>query len=245
MSASPSHPPGRLPVGMLLMRLVLFAAFQALIAVALALGRVGDPWAASAAWWPISVTLANVVTIALLASAARREGIPLTQLYGLGGQSLRDLPALLAVLLGAAVLGGTTPAILSAVLLGGTTRGEELMARPLPEWAAITSLIAFPVTIALAELPAYFGYAMPRLAAAWRSRVLAVLACSGALAAQHATAPLILDGGFVTWRALMFLPFALLLGTALAKRPSLLPYLMVVHAALDFVAAARVLDVST
>ncbi len=245
MSASPSRPAAQLPVVMLIARLVLFAVFQALIAVALALGRVGDAWDASAAWWPISVTLANVVTIGLLASAARREGSRLTQLYGLGRQRPRDLLALVPVLIGAAVLGGSPPGILSALFLGEATRGEALMVRPLPEWAAIISLIAFPITISLAELPAYFGYAMPRLATAWRSRALAVIACSGALAAQHVTAPLIFNGGFVVWRALMFLPFALLLGAVLDRRPSLLPYLMVVHAALDLVAAARVLDVST
>ena len=47
------------------------------------------------------------------------------------------------------------------------------------------------------------------------------------------TLPLILDGRFILWRALMFLPFALFLGLALKIRPSLLPYLVVCHFLID------------
>jgi hypothetical protein len=45
--------------------------------------------------------------------------------------------------------------------------------------------------------------------------------------------PLIFDGRFILWRALMFLPFALAVGLALNWRPRLMPYLMAGHALID------------
>jgi hypothetical protein len=61
------------------------------------------------------------------------------------------------------------------------------------------------------------------------------------LSLQHVTLPLVLDWRFVLWRALMFLPFALLLAVVLDRRPRLLPYLVIVHILLDAAAAAQVL----
>lgn len=57
------------------------------------------------------------------------------------------------------------------------------------------------------------------------------------LAAQHATLPLIFDWRFIVWRVGMFLPFALLLGIALHRRPSLLPWLMAGHFFIDLSSA--------
>jgi membrane protease YdiL (CAAX protease family) len=63
----------------------------------------------------------------------------------------------------------------------------------------------------LSELPVYFGYVMPRLAARWHNRWLAWLVVSLMLAAQHCTLPLVLDLRFIAWRFLMFLPLTAVL----------------------------------
>ena len=65
---------------------------------------------------------------------------------------------------------------------------------------------------------------------------------SSALAVQHATLPLILDGRFIAYRALMFLPFALFVAVAARWRPSLMPYLMAGHALIDFSTMMMVLQ---
>jgi hypothetical protein len=119
------------------------------------------------------------------------------------------------------------------------------MFRPIPQWAALIGLIAFPLTIMFAELPTYFGYGMPRVEAQTGKRWLAVLAPALFLAAQHATLPLLFDARFLLWRLLMFLPLALYMGILLRWRLHLLPYMMVLHGLLDFQAALSADGVST
>jgi hypothetical protein len=114
-----------------------------------------------------------------------------------------------------------------------------LLFRPLPAWAVWTAIFVFPTTIALAELPLYFGYAMPRLGKGWGAAILAAFF----LSIQHAALPLIFDWRFIVWRATMFSLFALLLAVALRRRPRLLPYLVVVHGLLDLQTALMFLSV--
>ena len=47
-----------------------------------------------------------------------------------------------------------------------------MLFRPLPMWAILLGFL-FPITIAFAELPTYFGYVMPRLEKQLRSGGLA------------------------------------------------------------------------
>ncbi|KPL73176.1 hypothetical protein ADM99_02730 [Leptolinea tardivitalis] len=81
----------------------------------------------------------------------------------------------------------------------------------LPAWG-LTLGFLFPLTIAFAEIPFYFSYLMPRLQAATGQKLLITILCGLMLVAQHITLPLILDGRFILWRLVMYLPFDLFLG---------------------------------
>ena len=227
------------------MRLVLFAVFQAIVAVMLLASGVDRPWSASAAWWPFSAAATSVVTFAFLRWRARREGFSLAPFYRPVRESVRtDILLTLAV----AAVGGTLAVagsiFLVPVFFSDPHSANALLIQPLPLWAAIVALLVFPISVALTELPLYFGYAQPRVTRltgmAWVGIVIPALF----LSAQHATLPLIFDPAFIAWRASMFLGFALVLGWALWKRPRLLPYLIVVHFLLDFQAAVSILVVS-
>jgi len=89
------------------------------------------------------------------------------------------------------------------------------------------------LTIAFAELPTYFGYALPRLTAQLNNGWLAWLLASLGLAVQHCFLPLLFDGRFILWRLGMYLPFALFAGLLLKLRPGLLPYLVIIHGLID------------
>jgi hypothetical protein len=90
----------------------------------------------------------------------------------------------------------------------------------LPLWAASVAAIAFPVTIALVEMPTYYGYARPQLerggVAPWR----AVAVAGAGHGLQHAVLPLVVDLRFFVWRAAMFLPFAWFVAAARPSPPS-------------------------
>jgi hypothetical protein len=238
-AALPITPAHIRPIVALGSRTVLFALWQALIAALYALFRHRAPWDASVAWWPLTATLTNLVSIALLLFWLRKEGAQFWSVFQFERTSWKHD---LLLVLGVCAL--SAPAIvlpsyfLATALFGNAAAAVDLYLRPLPLWAAGISLVGFPLTIALAELPTYFGYVMPRLGRGWG----AVVACAFFLGLQHATLPLLFDWRFILWRASMFLPFALLLGIVLRWRPRLLPYLVVVHGLLDLQAAVTVLS---
>ncbi|WP_167137458.1 hypothetical protein [Diaminobutyricimonas sp. TR449] len=234
--------PGRRIVELLLVRLALFAVFQAVIAGLLALGGTENAWAASAAWWPLAAAAANLVNLGLLAHYLRLDGSSLGALYRFQrGTRGRDILTTLVAVLIAAPLAALPNIGLATWLFGDPRIALDLFVQPLPMWAAIAAVVLFPITTALAELPNYYGYVQPRLAQLTRSAWLVVLVPALMHAVQHAALPLIFDIEFILWRALMFVPFALLVSALLRWRPSVLPYLLIVHFALDLQAALMVL----
>jgi hypothetical protein len=229
----PSQTTESYPWLMLISRSALFLFFQLLIALVLMLAGTASAWNESARWWTFIAFLANFVSTYLLLRVFKAEGkgyldairfsraTVKTDLIWFFGSSFLTLPiaALPMNFLGRAIFGD--PLIPSL-----------MMFRPLPAWAFVLSFL-FPLTIAFAELPTYFGYVMPRLESQLKNGWLAWLIASLALAAQHMFLPLIFDGGFILWRLLMYLPFALFAGLLIKLRPTLLPYLMIVHALAD------------
>lgn len=221
-------------------RTASFLVAQAGIAAALALAGRAEPWWASAAWWPVAATLANLAGAALLAWRMRVEGQTWRQLLRWDEARWRDVGWVLALLplVGAA---GAWPAIaLAHAVWGDPTVGQTLLVGALPTWAAWVSLLAFPLTTGAVELPTYAGYVLPRLRAAGIPPIAAVLVVGGALGLQHGALPFVPATGFFVWRTLMFVPFAWTLVAVLAWRPGLLPWWMAVHVAIDAVAGAAI-----
>ncbi len=226
---------------MLPARLLLFAFWQMVIALLLVFLGQSQAWKASAAWWPLTAVLANLVCIALLYTLYMHEGLRYWDIFRIQRQTLKkDLLILLGVLILAGPIAFLPNMLTASWLFGTQQEALDLFLQPLPLWGFIVVVIAFPVTIALAELPTYFAYCMPRLEEQTGRRLLAVLLPSLFLALQHCTLPLIWNGRFVTWRLLMFLPFALFIGFLLRWRPQLLPYLVVVHGLMDLAAVIMI-----
>jgi hypothetical protein len=223
---------------MLLSRSVLFFSFQLLIALLLILAGLPSAWKEAARYWMFMAIFANLVSIYLLVRLYRAEGKRYLDAVKFSRTTWkRDL----LWFVGATIIGMP---IISAPMnfLGRAIFGDPMIPtymqfQPLPAWALVVSLL-FPITVAFAELPTYFGYCMPRIAAQIKNGWLAWLVASFFLGAQHMFLPLLLDGRFMLWRLLMYMPFALFAGFFLKLRPSLLPYFMIVHALADFSAVA-------
>jgi hypothetical protein len=222
------------PLLMLASRFLLFASFQALIALLFALMGARSPWLASIAWWPVAAVLTNLVSLFLLNRLFAAEGSRFTTLYKFQrGEVGKDLLIILGLLIVAGPVALLPNFLVAFWLYGGMEEVGAIFFQRLPVWAAVFSLVLFPVTNALAELPTYMGYCMPRLAALSRRGWLAVLLASFFLALQHVALPLVFDGRFMTWRLLMFIPFALLMAALLYWRPRLLPYMLIIHFLMD------------
>ena len=224
----------REPLLMLFSRLLLFALFQAIIAVLFYLNGHADPWQASIPYWLLTATLTNITCFILLSLLTRREGIRLLDLYRVEAHSFwREAPIFLGILLISAPLVALPNPLLGAWFFGDANIPFKMMFQPIPLWLNYLLIVLFPISIALTEIPTYYAYVMPRLMAlsgrSWP--VLIGVACMHA--AQHITLPLIFNGTFILWRLLMFLPFALWVAFVIYKRPRQMPYLMLVHAFLD------------
>ena len=227
---------GAFPWLMLIARLGLFAAMQALIALLLLLQGIPSPWYESARWWVFSVIMTNVLTILWLIRLFRLEGKRYMDVLRFERKTFwNDLGLAIVAFILAAPIGFLPGQVIAKTLFGTSDIPVAMMYRLLPLWAILVGIL-FPVTIALSELPTYFRYAMPRLEQQLSNGWLAWVLASIALSLQHITIPLILDWRFILWRGLMFLPFALFLGLLLKFRPRLLPYLMVAHFLIDLLA---------
>ncbi len=222
-----------MPWLMLLSRSLLFLLFQGLIALGFWVTRQQNAWYESSRWWLFAVILANLSSVLLLILMFRAEGKRYWDILRFSkGTAGKDV----LWLLGSSVVGVPVMAApmntLAPVIFGDRMTPINMMFQSLPSWALAIGIL-FPLTIAFAELPTYFGYVMPRLAAQLKNGWVAWLIASFFLAAQHCFLPLILDGRFVLWRLGMYLPFALFAGLMLKLRPSLLPYMAIVHALID------------
>ena len=217
---------------MLVSRCLLFLFFQALFALVFWLAGK-DGWDESARWWVFMVAFANLVSIGLLVWAFRAEGKRYLDILRFSRQTLKTD---LLWLIGSSVIGLPIAAApmgnLAVWLFGDSMTPVNMMFRPVPIWALVLGLL-FPLTIGFAELPTYFGYVMPRLAAQLKNGWLAWLISAFFLGVQHCFLPFIPDGRFILWRAGMYLPFALFTGLMLKFRPGLLPYMAIVHALMD------------
>lgn len=218
---------------MLISRSVLFILFQALIALFFAVTGNASAWDESARWWTFMAFLANFVSIYLLVRLFDAEGKRFFDLFKFSRETWKK--DLLWFFLGSII---AMPIValprepLAAAIFGDAMIATNMLFRPLPTWAFVVSFL-FPLTIAFAELPTYFGYVMPWLEVQIKNGWAAWLISSFFLAAQHMFLPLILNGGYLLWRFGMFLPFALFIGLMVKLRPSLLPYAVIVHALLD------------
>jgi hypothetical protein len=219
---------------MLFSRTVLFAVWQSAFALGFRLAGSTRPWAASVPWWLLTASLGNITNIGLLAWLARGEGFRLSQIFRFELSTWKvDVPLVIAATVVAAPLGYFPNPLLARALFGSPSAVIPMLFQPLPEWAIRVAAVVFPVTIALSELPNYYGYVLPRLKTLTRAGWQIVILVGVSHALQHITLPLLFDVRFMLWRFGMFLPFALFVASVINWRPSLLPYLMVVHFLLD------------
>lgn len=215
---------------MLFSRITLFVAVQALFALGIFLAGSPQAWEASAAWWPLTVALADFICLALLVAAFKAEGRRFWDLFRFNRSTFKgDLLVMLGLTVLAAPLSYLPNVLLGTALFGSPETTLDLFVRPLPVWVVYAVIILFPIGQGLSELPTYFGFVSPRLASQGLNKWLAISIPAIMLSLQHIGAPLLFDGRFIAWRGLMFLPFAFLPAIALYFHPRLMPYFVVVH----------------
>jgi hypothetical protein len=223
---------GSVPFFMLGSRLALFLLFQAVIAL------ISGSWNLSERYWLLSATLTNIVSIALLWILFRREGRRFISIFRFERSSVKnDLLLFLGITLAAGPVVFAPGYLLGNLIWSDPEVPTTMMFGNIEPLVAYILLLAFPLTIAMAELATYFVYIMPRLKLQMKPRWLAVVLPVLFLSLQHCTLPFIPDINFIVYRGLVFLPFATLIGISLWFRPTLFPYFAILHGIMDFATA--------
>lgn len=221
---------------MLVSRLALFIIFQALIALLV------NSWESSQKYWLLTATLTNIVSITLLYFLFKREGINYFSIFSFNRECIKKD---IYIFLGLALVSGPVAFVpgyfLSIMIWGDPNVPAELMFRPIENGLVYILLVAFPVTIFFAELATYYRYIMPKLKKQMKVKWLAVLLPVIFLSVQHTALPFIPDLNFIMYRALVFLPFAVLIGVSIYYRPSLFIYFAILHGIMDFGTALMLL----
>ena len=215
---------------MLVIRSLLFLVIQTSIGFIFLNNNLSSLWDGSAAWWPVTIILTDLICLILLIHFYKQEGKRYWDVFKIDRQHVKkDLLFMLGflVLLGPV---GFLPNILSAQWLFGDPQiALDLLIRPLPVWAAILSFLSFPLLQGIVEIPTYTLYVLPRLEKQGIRPWLAITLTGFFLSAQHVFAPFIPDLSFITYRLVMFLPFAFLIAIVMRWRPRLMPYIALVH----------------
>jgi hypothetical protein len=209
---------------MLFSRIFLFAFFQVLIAL------LFFSWIESVKYWLLTATLANFISIILLNILLKKEGIKYFSLFRFTKNKwgLDLIIFLILILISIPVI--LIPSLsLSQFFWGNTVYYHQVLFQPIPKYIIYFLLIAFPITMCLAELTTYYGYIMPRLKINFQQKWIAFLLPVIFLSIQNCTLPLVFEAKFILFRGLMYLPYTLMLGIALYKRPTLLPYLAILY----------------
>jgi hypothetical protein len=223
-------------LALLVSRLLLFAFFQATLAVVL------HSWMDSVKYWMITASITNLASIILLARLYKKERGSYFFVFHFIKSTFKTDVAIFAGLFLISIPVALVPSLaLSTWLWGNTTYYHQMLFQPLSIYLTVCLLVIFPVSMALAELPTYFGYIMQRLPKHFRSRLWVLLVPVIFLSIQHCTLPFVFDLKFIAFRGLMYLPFSLMLGIALYKRPSLFPFLVIQHGLLDALAVGMYL----
>jgi len=226
---------------MLFSRITLFVVFQFCFYIMFFVSDKADPWMMAAAYWPFVMILTNIVCMILLSSLLKREGSQFRDFFAIKKDTLLKDSILSLALFGVVgVLGFLPSPLLGNWFFGDVMIGNRLFFQPLPLWAAVVTLVFFPLSMPFGELTTYFGYVMPRLELSTRSKICAIILPALMLSLQHAALPLLfnLGGMFLLWRAVVFLPFAFSLAFIIRWRPRLLPFFLIGHLLIDIGTAA-------
>jgi hypothetical protein len=220
--------------GMLVLRSALPFALLLLFAVAYQSLGNESPINMASAWWLWFVTVANVVCLVLMVRFGRKESVRLRDIFFFNRSTWKgDLLWLLLATVVSAFVALPPGTMLANVLWGDASYPNNLLFQPIPLLAVYPLFLLMPTTQALAELPTYWGYVAPRLKAAGMNRWLVIGIVGFWLSIQHMFFAFQWDWRYNLWLAVKFLPFALWTGIVIDRRPTALPYLMLLHFVMD------------
>lgn len=211
-------------------------SFALLLLTALSFRVAGNPAAfrASSAWWLWFVTITNIVCITLLLHFAKKEGLSWRQMIMLNRSTFKgDLKWSLLFMAGAGIFAMLPGTLMAKAIWNDVNVPNTMLLQSLPVFAMYPLILLMPVTQGLAELTVYWGYVGTRLKARGLHKWVVIFLVGLVLSLQHMFFSFQLDLRYDLWLAFKFFPFALWTGFIMDRRPTTLPYLILLHMLMD------------
>ena len=185
-------------------------------------------------WWSMIAVVVNILTVMLLVYAARRNGQTFWQLINYQKGQTRWTAVLLVTLL-VLVIGMAGMYMAGFLLYGNMLYAPPVMIAPIAKWIAVINIVLLPVSTTFAEDGLYLGCGVNQI----KNKYAAIFVPAFFYALQHCFIPVLLDGRYIIYRFLSFLPLTIILCWYYYEKRNPLP-IMVGHAFIDLATAAQI-----
>ena len=190
-------------------------------------------------WWSMLAVAVNILTILLLVYAARKNSQTFWQLINYQKGQTR-WTAILWVTLLVLVVGMAGMYLAGFMCYSNMLYAPPVIIAPIAKWIAIINIVLLPISTTFAEDGLYLGCGVNQI----KNKYAAILVPAFFYALQHCFIPTLLDGRYILYRFLSFLPLTIILCWYYYEKRNPLP-IMVGHAFIDLATAAQIVATST
>ena len=189
-------------------------------------------------WWTIVATIVNIFTIMLLIVVSKKNDMTYWELinYKKGETKAKQVVLISVVVL---VVGMGVMYLAEFLCYGKIFYTSPMMIAPVKKFLAIINFFLLPVTTAFAEDGLYLGCGVNMI----KNKAFGIIVPAFFFALQHCFIPTLLDGRYIIYRFLSFLPLTIILCYHYRKKRNPIP-IMVGHAIIDIMTVAWVLATS-
>ncbi|MBR3117537.1 MAG: CPBP family intramembrane metalloprotease [Bacilli bacterium] len=189
-------------------------------------------------WWSIVATIVNIITIIILVLCAKKMKTSYSKLinYKKGNTKVKEVIIVSLIVLAFTSLGMN---IAGLICYGVIPYAAPMMAEPIPVILAVINFILLPLTVSFAEDGLYLGCGVNQL----KNKYVAILLPAFFYAIQHSFIPTLLDGKFIIYRFLCFLPLTIILCGYYYKKKNPVP-VMIGHAIVEVASVVLILVTS-
>ena len=198
----------------------------------------GKELSAISNWWTIVATIVNIFTIILLIVVSKKYDMTYWELINYQkGETKAGQVVLISIVV---LVGGMGVMYLAGFLCyGKIPYAPPMMIAPVMKLLAIINFFLLPVTTAFAEDGLYLGCGVNMI----KNKTLGIIIPAFFYALQHCFIPTLIDGRYIIYRFLSFLPLTIILCYYYQRKRNPVP-IMVGHAIIDMITGLEVLAAS-
>ena len=198
----------------------------------------GKELSAISNWWTIVATVVNIFTIILLIGVSKKNDMTYWELINYQkGETKAGQVVLISIVV---LVGGMGVMYLAGFLCyGKIPYAPPMMIAPVMKLLAIINFFLLPVTTAFAEDGLYLGCGVNMI----KNKTLGIIIPAFFYALQHCFIPTLIDGRYIIYRFLSFLPLTIILCYYYQRKRNPVP-IMVGHAIIDMITGLEVLATS-